>query len=315
MSNKPNRHYCFTLNNPQTELETFLQSDDLIRYAIWQREVGEAGTPHVQGYLELTRPTRWGALPKRYPNLQGAHFESRKGSRDQAREYCRKSETHCEGPWETGTFESSQGARSDLQAVSDALKRGADLFEIASEHTTCFIKYHRGIESTRLLLHPISHRDPDTPVQVHFFIGPPGCGKTSGIRNLADPDAYWKDNGKWWDGYTGQSDVIIDDMSGSSMSYQTFKRTCDRYPYTVEKKGSTTPLCATRFFLSSCSLPDKWWNPEQVREYRFDEISRRITHVHAWCDQTGSFQEFATMPGTSGYALDHYLLSDIHNKP
>ena len=44
------------------------------------------------------------AVKNLLPQLEGAHFEPRRGTRDQARDYCRKAETKVDGPWEHGAF-------------------------------------------------------------------------------------------------------------------------------------------------------------------------------------------------------------------
>lgn len=55
------RAYAFTLNN-HTEDECFEiahlydQVEYCVRYIIWGEEVGEDETPHLQGYIELTKP-------------------------------------------------------------------------------------------------------------------------------------------------------------------------------------------------------------------------------------------------------------------
>lgn len=314
MSANPHRAYCFTLNNPNeaqvANAANLITDNGLVRYAIWQLESGTQGTHHFQGYLELCKPARFTQVRDEC-GLEGAHFEPRQGSPDQARDYCRKLESRIGGPWEFGTWEKSQGKRSDLERVSEMLKSGALAAEIASECTSSYIRYHRGIAETRRILFPPAHRDPERPCRVTLLLGPSGCGKSSTIRRLAPPDAYWKDNGKWWDGYTGQSDVILDDMSGCTMAYGPWKRTLDRYPYTVEFKGGSCPLSATNFWLSSCSLPDKWWNKEVVRDYRFDEIARRITTVLAWSQQEKEFVTFES--NDSGYALNHFLESPLND--
>jgi len=48
------RFWCFTLNNPDGNLDVDL-AIPAVRYAVWQLEVGEEGTEHFQGYLELEK--------------------------------------------------------------------------------------------------------------------------------------------------------------------------------------------------------------------------------------------------------------------
>lgn len=90
-------------------------------------------------------------------------------------------------------------------------------------------------------------------------------------------DVYIKNpNTKWWDGYRGQSHVIIDEFTGRvDISYiQTW---LDRYPALVEVKGSTVPLQATRVWITSNVDPSIWYpdlNPAQRIALR-----RRLTNV------------------------------------
>lgn len=100
------RHWCFTWNNPDPEhydgTLPVRPSSVPVRYVVWQRERGESGTEHLQGYAELSQPVRLSAVRGWLPS---AHWEPRAGPRDSARDYCRKEDGRCAGPWEHGTFE------------------------------------------------------------------------------------------------------------------------------------------------------------------------------------------------------------------
>jgi len=311
------RHYVFTLNNPDPQLlehpETLVTGAiPKVRYAIWQLETGVQGTQHFQGYLECTSAVRYSHF--RTTNLGRAWFGKRQGSRDQARDYCRKEESRTGGPWEFGDWGSGgSGKRTDLTDACETLKRGATLSTLAEEHTAAFVKYHRGFERAIGLLSPVQPRDPDNPVTVILNIGPSGCGKTRLARELAGDCAFWMDTSKWWDGYDPRihDTIVMDDFSGHSLSYGIFKRVCDRYPLTVEVKGSTVQMACTRFILTSCLTPDKWWNPETCRNFIFLEIARRITVVNGWDSQAEQFINFQNAPTAT--ALDQYLESPCHN--
>ena len=87
------RVWCFTLNNfHDDEVDSLrnLANDDLVRYLVMQEELGEGGTPHLQGYVELFRPV----FLSRVKRLLGArvHLEQRYGSQVQAIEYSKKLE-------------------------------------------------------------------------------------------------------------------------------------------------------------------------------------------------------------------------------
>lgn len=307
------RAYVFTLNNPKQELqdapEKLMEGTPHVRYAIWQLETGETGTLHFQGYLELDSPQRIVGLTKHH--LSGAHLEARRGSRDQARDYARKEETRTRGPWEFGNWSAGgAGARNDLNDCCQAIKRGATLAQIAEDYPTQLVKYHRGLQVFADLVNPTPGRTAGTRTYVTLYLGPPGCGKTQAVCRDSDPGAYWKPNGKWWDGYGGQSHVVMDDFSGASLPYSDFKRVVDRYPFRVEFKGGSRELTSTHFFLTSCSMPDRWWNADTVKDFKFNEISRRIYKLLVWVPEDNTFEQFEHEPGDTIYAFDKYLLSD-----
>ncbi len=79
------RRYCFTINNP-TEDDRRRMADllPLTKYAIYGEEVGASGTPHVQGYVSLTKKVRFAAFCALLPR---AHVELCKGTALQQVEY------------------------------------------------------------------------------------------------------------------------------------------------------------------------------------------------------------------------------------
>lgn len=140
------RNWCFTLNNPADHgcdiTEGQLPVHPKERYVVWQLEAGENGTPHYQGYIELTAGVRLGSLKKWLPT---AHFEGRKGTRDQARDYCTKSDSRVDGPWERGNYDAGgQGKRNDLADACATLKAHG-LKRVAQDHPTAFVKFSRGL--------------------------------------------------------------------------------------------------------------------------------------------------------------------------
>lgn len=81
------RRWCFTWNNPDVDAETehLAGAPASLRYATWQRERGECGTEHLQGYAEFSKPLRLAAVRKW---LAQAHWEPSRGSREQVRFAC-----------------------------------------------------------------------------------------------------------------------------------------------------------------------------------------------------------------------------------
>lgn len=245
------RAYCFTLNNPTTNDIPFSTLEH-IRYAIWQRERGEnEGTEHLQGYVELSTPQRFTYLQRVLP---GAHFEERRGTREQAKEYCRKVETKIEGPWEYGTWkDGGAGARNDLNVIKRKLDEGIDEKVIADEHFGEWLRYYKGFREYKKLR--TSHRTWKTEVTILW--GESGTGKSRKCMEEA-PNGYWKTRDEWWDAYDGEDDVIIDDFYGW-LPYDFLLRLMDRYPLDVPTKGGFRRFVGKRLFITSNKPPEEWY--------------------------------------------------------
>jgi len=79
--------WVFTV--PNYEDRSAVIDDELCEYRIQGYEIGEKGTPHIQGYVLLKKECRFTALKKIHPT---AHWEKAKGSSYQNFLYCSKGE-------------------------------------------------------------------------------------------------------------------------------------------------------------------------------------------------------------------------------
>jgi len=266
------KNWVFTDNNPEQDEPSWPAN---VKYAIWQKERGENGTEHLQGYVELNTVRAISYLKSILPR---AHWEIRRGTQQQAMDYASKEDTRISGPWTFGELViNAQGTRSDLLALKASVEEGLTETQLWDRHWADMHKYFRGVQRYRTL----TGLKRDWAPRIYLLIGEPGCGKTSFCRRVA-PDAYWKQSmSKWWDGYDGQSDVILDDFYGW-ISYHTMLRLCDRYSELVETKGGQQQFLARRIFITSNREPREWWDTERVRdidalERRFREFGIRIT--------------------------------------
>jgi hypothetical protein len=115
------KYWCFTLNNytdEETAAINSLTNEPKVLYIIVGREVGASGTRHYQGYLELSTRLRL-ANVKQLPGLERAHFENRRGSAQQASDYCAKDGDILV---QTGSLSrTTPGKRSDLEDLQNVL--------------------------------------------------------------------------------------------------------------------------------------------------------------------------------------------------
>ena len=84
----PVKRWCFTLNNYDEEeiKEIVVIFKGLCKLFIIGKEVGESGTPHLQGYCEFNKSIR----PLSLKVTQKIHWEKCKGNREQNVLYCSK---------------------------------------------------------------------------------------------------------------------------------------------------------------------------------------------------------------------------------
>lgn len=124
------------------------------RYAIFQVERGQdTGKYHCQGYLELSKPIRLTGVKSTFPCLADAHLEAARGTREAARDYCRKEDTAVLGPVEVGHWDAGgQGHRSDLDALVEAVQEGQDDHAIATAYPKAFLLHGSKIASLRAAL-------------------------------------------------------------------------------------------------------------------------------------------------------------------
>lgn len=272
----------FTLNNPRMDPTALLQSwkSSNIRYAIFQVEMGKNGVRHYQGYIELAHSKRFDLVKKLVP---GAHIERRRGTQAQARDYSRKEETRVSGPYEYGVFtEQKPGSRNDLQDAVDSLADHRDLTALATEHPSTFVKYHRGFQ--RYL--EVTAGGRTSAPEVFLFYGATGTGKTRDAMST-NPDYFRKHpDTRWFDGYTGQQCLLLDDFGGASskMSLNYVLQLLDRYPFSVEVKGGHTNLLSTTIIVTTNVHPYLWYDYSK-RKTQFAALCRRFTAVYYFTDE------------------------------
>lgn len=279
------RAWTFTLNNWTTE--NTLVIDGLVaarkaQYVIYGKEVGESGTPHLQGYLEFKEGTELGAVKNKL-KCSHVHVEPRYSTQENAIEYCKK-----DGDWIEFGIAKEQGKRTDLTQLANGVKEGKTLREIAEENPENWIKYHKGITSLRGMM--TEPRDHSTPKNIIVRVGPTGTGK-SRIAIEEFPDAYlWgSENGKWWDKYDAHDTVIMDEFRGQ-LPYAYLLRLLDRYKMQVEVKGGMMEFVPDTIIITSPIHPSQWYNPQNMKAAdKIGQLKRRISEIwqHKQGDETG----------------------------
>lgn len=158
---------------------------------------------------------------------------------------------------------SARGKRTDLDAAVEHLKvNGGNMFKLATDMPSLYIRYWRGFNQWVDVARIQTPRDFKT--NVTLYVGPPGCEKSRACADAfpAGQDVFYKTRGEWWDGYSGQDTVIMDDCYGW-MKYDEMLRICDRYPHRVPVKGSCVQFMAKNICITSNSHVDQWYTFEK----------------------------------------------------
>lgn len=262
------RTWCFTLNNYTEEEEDIINSyetNDQVRYLIYGREKGEEGTPHLQGYIMFYNPKNFKQVKKFLGDR--CHIEKSKGTIQQNIAYCSKDDDFIEFG-----DKPKMGARKDIEDVKKLIQDNVPINDVIMSATSYQAAKHAE------LLFKYQKQPPAMKRNVHWYYGPTGTGKTRQAVEKSGEDYYITMNTlKWWDGYVGQKNVIVDDFRKDFCTFHELLRILDRYPLKVNVKGSSIWLqpTTTDIYITTC------FHPEQIYETREDvkQLTRRIDEI------------------------------------
>lgn len=251
--------WCFTVNNWTEEEYGLISSlrEDTVKYLIIAKEVGESGTPHLQGFVNFKKKRRLSTV-KKLPGFTRAHVEVAKGSDSQNQAYCRKQKVYLE----IGCPQ-RQGKSSALQEALKTLQENkGDLRSVAESFPEVFVRHGRGLRDYVNCSGLVPRRQHKTEVEV--YIGPPGVGKTKlVVEKIGSSSSYWKPRGPWWDGYQQQEAVVLDDFYGW-VPFDELLRVMDRYPLKVPVKGAYVEFNSKIIYITSNKPPEEWYNQENI---------------------------------------------------
>lgn len=266
------KYWCFTLNNPENHHplpDTWEANGHKLQLLIYQYEIGENNTEHIQGYVEFISRKKISTLK----NInQHVHWEKRKGTRIQAIEYCKKDSTRKPNTvpyeWPEDWKKSEDTKVNEYDEIRLKLKAGTSMLEIADSHFRVFLRSNKGLRDYEAMC----NEPRSTKTEVIVIFGPTGTGKSRWCHDHF-PTAYWKSKNEWWDHYNYQDCVVIDEYYGW-LKYDYFLRLLDRYPFICEYKGGSKQFNSKLIILTSNKHPKDWYT-----KFNTDPMFRRFDHV------------------------------------
>lgn len=289
------RSYVFTLNNwSEEDLDKFPLLN--ARYIIYGEEIAPTTkTPHLQGYMEFKNAVRMTHIKKTFPTM---HLEPRKGTREQARDYCTKESKYTEiGDWSGG----GQGNRCDLKKVIEMVKANVPERDIMEECPGTVAKTMRFFDKC-IQMREKEFSKPFRNVDVIVLWGDAGCGKTRLAREMY-PNIFTVNCGENFpfDGYEGESEILLDDFYGG-LQYHVLLRVLDGHQYRVEIKGGHRYARWNTIVITSNKPPELWYSQGCT-----PALKRRLTYVEHMCHGVPCHE----VPGNTEPALDDGLLDEI----
>jgi len=278
------RRFCFTWNNyPASAIEDIKSwlARNNARYAIVGKEVGESGTPHLQGYVMLTGQIRFTSIKKDFPAW---HVEKAKGTSTQNKAYCSKDNNFLEVgecPEDSGT-----ATKNLWRTIYDLAARG-DWTTLRENHPRIWIMMHEKLKSMRVPNSVVIQGN----LANEWWYGETGTGKSRLAWEKYGDIAFQKMLNKWWDGYDMQAVVIIEEWSPKNeVTASALKIWSDRYPFTAQIKGGVLQklrplkiIVISNYRIRDC-FPDTRDSEPIARRFNEFEFPRDIDEVSSRAD-------------------------------
>lgn len=233
------RYWLLTI--PQNDFVPYLPPG--IAYIKGQMETGsETGYLHWQVLAIFDGKVRLASVKR----IFGERIHAEPTKSVAAEEYVWKEETRVDGTqFCLGTRPVRRNNSEDWSLVREKAKAGL-LDDVPAD---MYIRFYRTLKEIARdnMVHP---PDLDNCAGVWIW-GPPGMGKSTMARTDY-PNAYLKPCNKWWDGYRGHDNVIIDDFDKNhEVLGHHLKIWADKFSFIAETKGGAITIRPKKIVVTS----------------------------------------------------------------
>ena len=271
-----------TINNYTASDEAAFKNSSLFKYAVVGKEIGENGTPHLQGYVVMWKIARQSELKKIFPR---AHLDIKRGSVHEAAAYCKKDLDFQEyGVLPQEQYEAGAEKTKEKWDIAKNLAKEGKLDEIDSK---IYVQHYSTLKKIRSDYEEIP-KDlewTDKPPN-QWIYGPTGTGKSRKAK-AENPGHYLKMCNKWWENYAGEENVLMEDI-GIAHAYlgDHLKIWADRYGFRAEIKHDSRVLRPQKIIVTSNYHPKELWTDNSILE----PILRRFQVIYLGKEKNG-FEE------------------------
>ena len=252
----------------------WLDDPRLLFVACQVEKAPETGKIHLHAYCQFKQNMRLTALKKINDKCD---WEIRKGTHEQAKQYCTKDESRVNGPWLLGEEQvPKQGKRTDWAEVSTKISQGCTKKQILQDHPH-LAPCARGIDA----LIDAHGKDPHLmrDMDIRYLYGPTNTGKTHRAMTTF-PKAYVTKGkyfeGKTFDRYEGQEVLIMDEWSPYEWDLTLMNGLLDKWPCPLQCRYQNKDACWTKVIILSNFKPEECYPASNLLQR--GTFDRRLAH-------------------------------------
>ncbi len=214
------------------------------------------------------------------------YWQKRRGTAEEAIKYCTKEDTRvAEGEsWGNPSGVAAKNEETDFQLICKKISTGEmSVREVAIKSPDIYVKHCNGLNNLACM----TAKPRMQKTKIIVMHGMPECGKTReafawALEHYEEHNIYKydqiADNGtEWWQAYSGQKCIVLDEMMGKRFAFHRLLTIIDRYPTIVGLKGASYQLNPDVIIFTSNYPPNQWYNPTK---HFFDALRRRIDECY-----------------------------------
>lgn len=269
----PAKSRCFTFTTFDLEIDYANLIGGQVRYIAYGEEIcPTTKKQHHQGWIYFVnqKSTKIKSLLRIGAALGKAHVEPMMGSLKENDAYCSKESTLKEFG-----DKPKQGSRGDLEDVVNRIADGQDTVEnLTMTDPEFYHQYGRTLEKAETIA--LRKRWRKWMTKGIWITGPSGCGKSHEAFNEYNPETHYikNVNEDWWDGYTGQETVIINEFRGE-IRFSEMLDLVDKWPKSVKIKGKeSVPFLAKTVIVTSIKTPQQVYCRQEGEPW--EQFNRRF---------------------------------------